>query len=350
MSFAITLAMFLLSLVLWVIVIALRIMAGGVDLARVVSEKALLDNNKINKLKGKKKDVVKGVFKVSMSSTASFLRLLASIIARIRDLLAVSGVFLTILGLILLMLIVSVSGGFLVLFTQADSDGGVTWNPDLNLANYSSKGSNVVEGSSNLAGVKKPEGVSEASWNSADEVGKRVASYACSVIDNPPNGQKLKYMQGDTPVGYADCTVFVCGAIEGAIKKTFDGSPAPNGYDFSVNCKADLTGYRYVPSMEEVMDKDTSCIVGQVRTSIDKARPGDVLLRRNRHVSIYVGQLDDGRHILVNASDSSDGGRNAVYCFDNPTLTEGGSSECGYMEVWGDDDYIIRTSKLVGGM
>ena len=313
-------------IILTVISISLRLGASGAELAVKVSARATKNSKSLNSDLGK---FAKGVARVGLATSVAFMRLSAFIVARVRDLVGLVGSFVMIIELIIIIIVVVCVSSYLVLFS--DEDTVVS-----SRSSYSSSSSvSTVNDSS------KPAGLSDESWNSSDVTGKKVVVFACNAILNPPNGTYLLYRQGETEVGYADCSTFVCAVLEGSLKKTFAGLDAPNGYDFSINKKADLKSYKTTSSMQSTVNSKAVCIVGSTDTSMNFAKPGDILLKEG-HVGIYVGVNENGQHVMVHASSHTD-----PHCNGDINLSDGQKLEVGFSEVSGTYK-IIRTSTLVG--
>lgn len=314
----------LLILILSIIVISLRLGASSLELAnRVVARSS----------KGGK---VMGVAKLGIATSVHSMRVVAFIIARVRDLLSVIASFVIIIDVVVLLIVVIASSSSLVLFSDIDESGNLILNSTAQQITYPSD--SKVD---TTATVGKPAGLSEDSWSKADAIGKKIVAFASDSIINPPNGKYLLYRQGDTPVGYADCSVFVCAVFEGALNKTFSGVDAPDGYDFAVNRKSDLKGYVTTYGMEDVLAKNPSAKIGTTSTSLDSALPGDILLT-DGHVGIYVGKNENGEHVMVHASTSTN-----PNCRGDINLSDGQKLQVGFSAIRRTYT-IIRPSKLLG--
>ena len=313
----------LLSLILSFVSVSLKFSASGLELASKVAGRLSKDNS------------VYGVAKHGIATSVLSIRFIAFIVARIRDVISIMGSFIIIMQVVLLMVIFVVSAN-LPLFTSID-EGGIL---SLNGVSYN----RVIHGTNNSVAQEsvssKPLGVSEESWSKADSIGKSIVSFAVDSIINPPNGEYLLYKQGNTPVGYADCSVFVCAVFEGALNRTFGGGYAPDGYDFAKNKKSDLKAYVTTYGMEAIVHSIPLSKIGSTREGFDKAMPGDVLLT-DGHVGIYVGKNEDGVDVMVHAA-SSDG-----TCHGDIMLSDGKNLQVGFSKVWGTYD-IIRPSILLG--
>lgn len=314
----------LLILILSIIVISLRLGASSLELAnRVVTRSS----------KGEK---VMGVAKLGIATSVHSMRVVAFIIARVRDLLSVIASFVIIIDVVVLLIVVIASSSSLVLFSDIDESGNLILNSTAQQITYPSD--SKVDTTDT---VGKPAGLSEDSWSKADAIGKKIVAFASDSIINPPNGKYLLYRQGDTPVGYADCSVFVCAVFEGALNKTFSGVDAPDGYDFAVNRKSDLKGYVTTYGMEDVLAKNPSAKIGTTSTSLDSALPGDILLT-DGHVGIYVGKNENGEHVMVHASTSTN-----PNCRGDINLSDGQKLQVGFSAIRRTYT-IIRPSKLLG--
>lgn len=314
----------LLALILTVIAISLRISASGLELANCVSKRYAKDNK------------VVGVARVGVATSIAFMRVVAFIISRVRDLVSIIGSFVVIFDIIVLAVIVVSASSSLVLFSDTDESGNLILNSTGQQISYSS---DKEANTSNIGG--KPAGLSEESWKKADDIGRKIVSFASDSIINPPNGKYLLYRQGDTPVGYADCSVFVCATFEGALNKTFSGVDAPDGYDFSKSRKSNLKGYVTTYGMEDVVRRNPKAKIGSTSSSLDSALPGDVLLT-DGHVGIYVGKNDSGEHVMVHASSSTN-----PNCNGDIALADGKKLQVGFSKIRRSYD-IIRPSILLG--
>lgn len=313
----------LLVIILSFISIALKISASGLELAYKISKRS-------------KKKRIPGVIRLGVITSVKIIRILAFIVSKIRDFIGFLGSFIVIIDVIVLIVVLVSSTSFLVLFNDSDVNGKLIAN------NASQQMSNSSSGKSNISNIGgKPAGLSSESWNKADDVGKKIISFACNSIINPPNSTPLIYQQGDTPVGYADCSVFVCAVFEGALNKTFGGLDAPNGYDFSKNRKSDLQGYLTTYGMEGVLQSKPQSRIGSTGTSLESAQPGDVLLT-DGHVGLYVGKNENGEHVMVHASSHSN-----PHCNGDINLSDGQKLDVGFSRI-GRSYIIIRPSKLLG--
>ena len=307
----------LLVLILTTISISLRLTASGLDLATKVASRKETEDNRI----------LQGVARITLATSYRAMRVSAFIIARVRDLIGIVGSAFIVVEFIILVVVVVCAMSFNVLFSNGDET-------------LTSKTSYKSDVQTTVSDDARPIGISEDSWNSADEVGKKVVSFACNAITNPPNGTYLLYRQGDTGVGYADCSVFVCAVIEGSTHRTFAGLEAPDGYDFSVNKKSDLKSYKTTYAMDTTVNSRSECIVGYTDTSIDFAKPGDILLK-DGHVGIYVGVNENGDHVMVHASSHTN-----PHCNGDINLSDGQKLEVGFSKISGNYR-IIRTSTLI---
>lgn len=322
----------LLSLILTTIAISLRLTASSLELANMVASRFTKNKNVTEVAK-----IPNGIVKVGVATSILSIRVIAFIVSRIRDLVTFIGSFVVLLDVIILIVVIVCSSASLVLFTSADVDGSLI----LNNASHRISASNKEKGKVSTEDTSKPEGITSESWNKADSVGKNIVTFACSSIFNPPNGTPLIYKQGNTPVGYADCSVFVCAVFEGSLKKTFGGIDAPSGYDFSKNRKSDLKGYVTTYGMEDVLKSKPQALIGTTKSSMDYANPGDVLLT-DGHVGIYVGKNDKGQDIMVHASTNID-----ASCSDSINLEGTNNLHVGFSVVYGNYN-IIRPSILLG--
>lgn len=264
-------------------------------------------------------------------------------IRKLRDFLLMLSPAVIAYDLIIFLMLLCASAGFITLYTTTDDKGNVVFDEEVTsrlgtTGHLSTNGDDKGEDSSS-AGVKKPDGISVESWKSADATGKKVASFAAQQIFDPPNGKPMTYQQGNTPVGVYDCSTFVCAVLEGSTHKTFSGEDCP-GYDFKTNCKADLQDYQYTGAMQSTVNGKPGSNLGNFANNPDKAQPGDILLNGG-HVMIYIGRRDDGTDIICHASSS--GG----HCSSDIALSDR-NLDVGFSEVWSKNSDIIRPSILLG--
>lgn len=332
----------LLAIAITVVVISLRLTLSGLELAEKVGHRGLIKNTGTTASSSSK--LVATSLRVASNSSKVFLRGVIFLLSRVRDLVLFLGGFIVLLDVIIGLIVVASAAGFLVLYTTSDESGNIIFNPEvieslINTGGSTTKGSADGKDDSSVGStVGKPEGISDASWSSADATGRKVAAFASNAIINPPNGVPIIYQQGNTGVGVADCSVFVCAVLEGSLHKTFGGADAPNGYDFAVNRKSDLAGYATTYGMDSCVAAKPECNIGSTSSSADSLRSGDILLK-NGHVGIYVGRRDDGKDIMVHAS--TDGGS----CSSDIALTDR-NKDTGFSEIWGTFS-IIRPSILL---
>ena len=315
----------ILVLILSFIAISLKLSASGLELGQKVVERTAKDKKSIE------------VARLGLATSITLMRVMAFIVSRVRDLLGLLGSFTVLLGGFILGVIIISSTSTIALFSDTDVDGSLVLNGITQQAFQESSGK--LDAPVDVGG--KPAGLSEESWSKADAVGKKIVSFASDTTINPPNGKYLFYKQGNTPVGYADCSVFVCGVLEGALNRTFAGGDAPNGYNFAVNRKSDLKGYVPTSSMRQIVSKKPQSNIGTTATSLDSALPGDILLKVG-HVGIYVGKNENGEHVMVHASSSVN-----PKCKGDINLSDGQNLQVGFSRVSGKYD-IIRPSILLG--
>lgn len=268
------------------------------------------------------------------------IKFLQKVISRLRDIFLISLPVMLVIELSIFIIFVTSAAGFISLYTSS-KDGILTFSEDT-LSSIGTTGgvkTDVESSGETTSSVGKPEGISDESWNSADETGKKVALFAYNAIKDPPNGQPMKYQQGQTPVGVYDCSTFVCAVLEGSMHKTFKGVDC-SGYDFKTNCKADLAGYSATGGMITHTNSIPGCKKGRFSDNPDNAQPGDIFLVTG-HVMIYIGKRDDGTHIIAHAS-SQNG-----HCSSDISLSDG-NLDVGFSEVWSKNSEIIRTSILLG--
>lgn len=316
----------LLTIILTFIAISLKLSASSLELAYTVTKR---------KFKSPTKNIGIEVANLGVATSIAFIRVVAFVVSRVRDLMSMIASLMILIDAIVLVLLFVTAGSTVALFYENDVDGSIIGGAN---SQISSGSNSSLDGS--FSG-SKPLGISDESWNKADATGKKIISFAANTILNPPNGKYLLYMQGDTGVGYADCSVFVSGVLEGALNKTFSGVDAPNGYDFANNKKSDLQGYVTTYGMESIINKKPLSKIGTTRTSLSVALPGDILLT-DGHVGFYVGKNENGIDVMVHASTSTN-----PTCSGDITLSDGKNLEVGFSRVWGDYD-IIRPSILLG--
>lgn len=320
----------LLVLILTFIAISLKISASGVELASKVAFRSSKNNKTV------------GVARLGIATSATLMRVIAFIISRIRDVISLVGSFVILVDVVIAIIIIVVASSNIALFTTLDESGNLMMNTTSLMmgqtSGSTSSGSLVNNGTGSIS---KPAGLSDESWSKADAIGKKIVAFASNAILNPPNGKYLLYRQGDTPVGYADCSVFVCSVFEGALNKTFSGVDAPNGYDFSKNRKSDLKGYVTTYGMEDILRKKPNAKIGTTRSSLDSALPGDVLLT-DGHVGIYIGKNEKGDHVMVHASTSTN-----PNCKGDIMLADGQKLQVGFSGIRRTFT-IIRPSILLG--
>lgn len=108
----------LLFVILSIISFSLRLGASGLDLASKVSKRM----TKISKYDSNRKKVMKGVARVTLATSASFMKLSAFIIARVRDLVGVIGSLVFVIDIIIFSIIVVCASSYLVFFTEYNND------------------------------------------------------------------------------------------------------------------------------------------------------------------------------------------------------------------------------------
>lgn len=101
----------LLAIILWVISISLRLSASSLELASKVANRAVrkteIGNSKVGK-------VTRGVATVGVTSSASFLRLCAFVISRVKDLVLWVGSFVLLIDIVILVIMVVVVSSYMV--------------------------------------------------------------------------------------------------------------------------------------------------------------------------------------------------------------------------------------------
>lgn len=170
-----------------------------------------------------------------------------------------------------------------------------------------------------------PEGIDPASWETADEWGKKIASAAMAssimTIDTPgtaSNGGHLVYQQGDTPIGVYDCTVFVLGVLQ-SLGKLTSGEDTAGKYDFNVNKKSDLEEYMNTDGLNALYAGKAAYNIGDLEVGNweEVIKPGDMLLLSG-HVGFYVGKNLAGIHLMAHA-----GAPSAVTYYDAAMAIQG---------------------------
>lgn len=291
-------------------------------------------------------DLIHTAFQTGVRTATTGLKIgikfLQKVVSKVRDIFLLSLPVMLVIELVIFLIFLTSAAGFISLYT-ANKDGVLTFSEDVlgslgTTGTMSTDGSEEVEGGSS-SNVTKPEGISDASWNSADETGKKVALFAYNAITNPPGGKPMTYQQGNTPVGVYDCSTFVCAVLQGALNKNFKGQDV-GGYDFNTNCKADLTGYMATGEMITTTNGVPGCKKGVFSQNPENAQPGDIFLVTG-HVMIYIGCRDDGTHIIAHASTQNGN------CSPDIALSSS-NQDVGFSEVWSKNSQIIRTSILVG--
>lgn len=313
-----------LSVILSLISISLRTFADTIELGYKLSKRVAND-------KYSKRDKGRGVVDIGATTSISFIRVISFLVTVIRNMILCVGSFISLFSIGIVIVSIISAGSVLALFYDNDVDGSL-YQTNVGVSSQLNK----VESTSS-----KPLGITSESWNKADDVGKRIVQVAVNSILNPPNGKYLLYMQGNTGVGYADCSVYVCAVLEEALNKTFSGVDAPDGYDFSINKKSDLKGYVTTWGMQRIVRGNLLSRIGSTSSSLHLAQPGDILLN-DGHVGFYVGVNEDGKHVMVHASTDTN-----PNCSGDIALSDGKKLEVGFSQVWGTYD-IIRPSILLG--
>lgn len=159
-----------------------------------------------------------------------------------------------------------------------------------------------------------PENMDPEEWAKADDTGQKFASTAItsSIMPFPGtsgdiNNGHLVYQQGNTPVGYYDCGVFISavyeanGVLQSGEKRT--GGP----YDFKTMKKSDLQDYRVTSAtMSFVKSERPEAIIATMSESgwESKMVPGDIMVS-GQHISIYVGKNKDGVQLVAHAGSTT---------------------------------------------
>ena len=317
----------LLIFILTIISFSLRLSASGIELANKVSDRVLKEDKS-------------GVVSVGLTASASFVRLSAFIVARVRDGVGVMGSIASVMGVAIFLAVTVSASSFMLLFTDTDETGNLALKKLETPSTTSS-----VSGSSSIGSYSGGivPGISEESWNSADDVGKAVAYFASDAVLNPPNGKHLEYNNWDrfAPVGEFDCITFAEAVLQGTVRKTVEGKDTKKGFDFKTDNKRDLEKRVNCPTMLALVKAKPECIVGKAGTSMDKAQPGDLIVS-DSHIAIYVGKNTKGKHVIVHASSPRG------WCKDNVLLTGDANLEVGFAQCKYTSYVIARTSKFVG--
>lgn len=284
------------------------------------------------------------LFESGFSGAAKVTKVLSKLVSLVNKLLVFVTASALIVGVLMICLVILNASAFLNLYVEKDANGNMLWNDkaitELNASNNGFVNSSNAKPWSGVSDMSKPQGITEESWNSADDIGKKVVKMACDPILNPPNGKTLIYKQGNTPQGYADCSTFVCAVLQGALNKSFNGDNTASGYDFSSNKKADLQTYFHTALMQDYVSKQSGISQGFFNDNKDSAKPGDILLTSG-HVGIFVGVNENGDYVMVHASTENGN------CKEDINLTTG-RHDVGFSKVT-SNFLIVRTSKLVEG-
>lgn len=337
-----------LIIILTVISISLRIGASGLELVEKVSGRVQSDSKENT---GK----LSGVVKFGLTTSASFMKVSAFIVARIRDLIGVSGMLAVIVGIVIFLVATVSAASFMSIFTTTDESGHVDWSEEAKIMMQGSSSglvdNSVASTGSSSTGVSisspsNLEGITEESWNSADSYGKAIASFAANAVLNPPNGKPMQYdnVNRDTPVGTFDCITFTEAVLQGSVGKTIKGKDTTKGFDFNKDTKMDIVTRISSGELWDMVKGRPDCVIGKSNSDMGSAQPGDLLVREG-HVGIYVGKNADGKHVLVHASSAKG------WCEDNPTLKPDGNLEVGFSDVAYSKNKeltIVRTSKFLG--
>lgn len=200
-----------------------------------------------------------------------------------------------------------------------------------------------------------PKGMDKKEWDRADDMGKALANVAISSStmkfpgskSNDINNGHLVYQQGNTPVGYYDCSTFISGVHE-AIGYKLNGSKRKGGkYDFKKDKKSDLQDYQPTSShFSMAMSKKGSHVTYVGDKGWEKKMvPGDVMVVSG-HVAMYVGKNTNGDRVVAHA-----GSRSSKVFYDVGLSKNGKMVGLKKLDTWMADYYgktlVYRPSKLV---
>lgn len=320
--------------ILSLISLSLRLMVTGISLGIHVE-------GAVSKPRSSDKSTVGKITAVGISATNNSLKFLHFVVSKLRNILLLIVPHIIVIDLIIFTVLMASSAGAIALFTTTDESGGLIFDEDAmaSLGSSKSEGDNEGSSSSSSEDVTKPEGISSDSWNSADDVGKKIAAFAYKQIQDPPNGEPMRYGQGVNEIGVYDCSTFVCAVLEGSVSKTFSGEDCDT-YDFHSMHKGNLSGYLYTGAMQGVVNGKSESKIGHYPDNPDLAKPGDILLSSS-HVMIYLGRKEDGTDVVVHASSSSGG------CSSDVSLSDS-DLQVGISVIWSKNCDIVRPSKLLG--
>lgn len=158
-----------------------------------------------------------------------------------------------------------------------------------------------------------PKNMDEKEWKRADDIGQKFASTAIesSIMPFPgssgdTNNGHLVYQQGNTPIGYYDCSTFVSAVYE-ANGVTHSGKKVKKPYDFKTMKKSNLKEYLTAGGTKSfIKSNHKDAIITKMDASgwKDKIVPGDVMVSGS-HIVVYVGKNKDGKQIIAHAGSST---------------------------------------------
>lgn len=153
-----------------------------------------------------------------------------------------------------------------------------------------------------------------ADWAKSSEIGRQTAFWAIEAIQNGANGQKLRYRQGNTPIGWYDCMVFATGSLANS-GYTLGGTNISDGknnrYKYPYNVDKHKKSDLFIPG-------STSMFLASVKGGSAKAKilfdppngpgswteklvAGDMLLMPG-HIAVYLGKNKDGKPMMSHAA------------------------------------------------
>lgn len=210
------------------------------------------------------------------------------------------------------------------------------------------------DGSSGGGTTEVPKNMDEKEWKRADDIGQKFASkaLASSVMPFPGssgdiNNGHLVYQQGNTPVGYYDCSTFISAVYE-ANGYTHSGKKVKKKYDFKTMKKSNLKEYMTAGGTKSfIKSKHSDAIITKMGDSgwKEKIVPGDIMASGS-HIAMYAGKNKDGKQIIAHAGSSSS------KVFYDVMLTENGKQVgIAPLSDWmtsAGEVIIYRPSKVVG--
>lgn len=152
-----------------------------------------------------------------------------------------------------------------------------------------------------------PSGIKADEWNKASQTQRILANTAITAAVMPFPGSKsndtnsghLVYEQGDTPVGWYDCSTFISAVLES--NGLTVGGKKRNGkpYNFKTDRKRNLQDYRPTSGMLSAWSGKAVGRVGQSGWK-NKVLPGDIIVN-GHHVVMYVGTNSKGVQLIAHA-------------------------------------------------